>query len=95
MKIITLKREEIDQIFETATSQEDYLLRLYALVIPNFDSVEKVQRWPACSNELWLYIAEKAIEFDKLHQVKTMPGGAWMNCGFSTLDTLEGSLPVS
>ena len=85
-----LTREQVDEVFDRAATQQDYLLGLYRLVIPDFDRVEKVHRWPTISQEFWLYICDKAMAWDRAHNVRALHGGAWLNWGFSSDATIKG-----
>lgn len=78
--------ERIDKIFAEAEHQADYVRGLYREVIPDWDSVEKVHGWPSISERTSRYIYSKATAFDKEHHPGCLPGGAWMNSGFSGHD---------
>jgi hypothetical protein len=82
----TLSHAQIDAIFEEARTQESYLLGLHMAVIPHFEEVKKLEGYVCCSEELWKYIAEKAFAFDKEWAPNVLPGGAWLNWGFSGSD---------
>lgn len=86
MKTVSLPKEKIDEIFEISGSQEEYIIKLYEEVIPNFDKINKLKENPKISKSTNHYLFEKAIKFDnKYHdKEKIIPGGAWMNYGFST-----------
>ncbi len=88
--ITKLCQDDIDNAFRNAATQQHYLEELYGLVIPNFGTFEHLDAYPVCNRDTWVYIAEAAIAFDKNLNVslprnrQIMPGGAWMNSGFST-----------
>jgi len=79
-----LDKETIDKIFKKPKHQNDAVLGLYKTVIPDFDVVEKVQGYPRANPELNKYIFSKFMEFDRKQHPGVMPGGAWMNWGFSS-----------
>lgn len=82
-QLFTLTKEEIDAIFEEATDQFVCLNKLYRLVYPDFDRIEKIDGFPEAGETVWKYICEKFFEFDKKHHPQVMPGGCWLNHGFS------------
>ncbi len=85
---VPLSKEAIDQVFEEAVHQGDYLTGLYKLAIPQWDAVHKVKGYPAINNETWKYICRKAMAFDKEHHPQVLAGGAWINKGFSAGETV-------
>lgn len=79
----------IDKIFkEEFISEHPNQIRLieniYALVIPNWDSVLNVNGFPICDKTSWKYICNKCMDFDEKFFPKVMNGGAWLNNGFSS-----------
>ena len=82
--IVTLTEASIDACFEDAKAQADYVVGLYRLVFPNYDQIASVDGHPACTQKLWTYIADKAMNWDRVHCPGVLPGGAWMNYGFAT-----------
>lgn len=85
-----LPRDLIDHIFETSDTQASYLLALHGAVIDDLAQAEKVEGYVQCSKELWLYLCDKCVAWDKLHCPNAMPGGAWLNQGFSNHPSLRG-----
>lgn len=84
-KTTSITKEFIDNAFESATEQSEYLINLYRKAFPDFDKMESVGGFPIVSTETWTYICRKAIEFDeKHHKNQCISGGLWMNCGFSS-----------
>ena len=80
----------IKAIFEQAKHQADALLDIYRLYIPDFDEIALIHGHPKAGRELWLFIAELFVQFDKVHHPKVMPGGLWLNNGFSHGEKLKG-----
>lgn len=78
-----LKKEEVERIFAEAKDQGEYMVALYKLVIPNWDDVISIDGWPSCNGLTWKAICRLAMEHDEKH-TSAMPGGCWMNKGFST-----------
>lgn len=94
-----LTQEFIDGVFDNAASQEDYLLAIYRRCIHDWDEHQgeawKLRGWPRIHNKTWEYIARKAMDWDRQH-VSALPGGAWINWGFSSDNTLaEWDVDVS
>lgn len=87
--MLKLTQAQIDTCFEQAQEQADYLLSLYRLAFPDFDELVSISGHPSCSEETWLYIGRKAAEFDRLHHDGVMPGGLWLNRGFSSSKTMR------
>lgn len=88
-KPVFITHNQIDDLFDSATHQADYLIGLYRLVYsPYWDEIKKVNGWPEIDDDTNNYIWRKAIEFDQVHHPDCVAGGAWMNNGFSTLKTL-------
>jgi len=88
---IKLDHNAVREIFDTATSQGQYLIGLYKLVFPEWDRIEKVDGWPVCNKATWTAICKACQDFDaKLNKERDwnkqmMVGGAWLNNGFSVL----------
>lgn len=83
---VPLPKEEIDVVFEQADERYGYIFPLYALVIPDWDRVEKVG-WVKVSLHTNKYIMRKAADHDKANGInphKTKPGGVWFDSGFGT-----------
>ena len=77
--------KKIQEIFDKSGDQGEALLRLYMLFIPEFESVVSIGLWPECGKMLHQFIFERFIAFDCIHHPEVMPGGLWLNKGF-TLD---------
>ena len=85
-----LTKKKIDEIFKNAEHTYDYLIELYKLVYQkDWDRLKQLMEFPRCSEELWKYIADKAIQFDKKHG-SGFPGGLWLNNGFSVDHDITG-----
>lgn len=107
-KPIRLDSGKIREAFENAQRQVDYITAIYTMVFPDLDKIEKIGddtlSWPKCSHQFWRYILGLAMEADKRIARETgqmrcgeptfMPGGMWMNNGFTTDDTLEGDVVI-
>lgn len=78
-----LTKDMIDEVFKNAKTQADYIVGLYKLVYPDWDSISKVLGYPAVSDATNTYIFKKAIDWDYWNARNVISGGAWMNHGFS------------
>lgn len=87
--LVVISGEEIDHIFASATHQFDYVVGLYKRLFPDWDAIELIDGYPACNDAFWKRISLKAQKFDEIHHPKVLPGGAWMNKGF----TIEDDVP--
>jgi phage pi2 protein 07 len=90
---LTNKRElksRIRDIFEKSDHQEQILIGLYRMVFPDWDRIIKIDGYPEAGGDLWKFICRQFQEFDRVHHPGCMPGGAWMNTGFSVNNDLEG-----
>lgn len=78
-----LSKKKIDAIFASAGHQVDYLLGLYREILPQYDSIERLEGFPEVDPSTNDYIWQKAILFDREHHPDVLAGGLWMNRGFS------------
>jgi len=83
IKTVELSKETIDDIFDNAVVQYDYLFGLYGAVVPDFEDVKQLLGYPEVSENTVNYIWQRAIEFDKIHHPEVLAGGCWMNSGFT------------
>lgn len=85
---IPLPKERIEAIFASAQHQSEYVLALYRLAIPDFDNVIEVDGFPRAHPTVIDCVFALAIEFDRRHHPNVLPGGMWLNHGFSADPTL-------
>lgn len=91
-----LNREEIEKVFEQNTNQGDVLIDLYRMVFPDWDSIKQLEGYPTIGKDLWQYICQLFINFDKQYHKAVMAGGCWMNTGFSSNETItDNSVDLS
>jgi len=88
-KLIKLDKKTIDNIFEKAQHQQDYVIGLYKIAFPNWSKIKQVHGYPTIHPKTNEYIFGKAIEFDKKHHPNIVNGGLWLNNGFSTIEKVE------
>ena len=49
-------KEFIATLFTKHDHQEDVLIELYKLVLPEWDEISKIKGYPEIGNDMWLYI---------------------------------------
>jgi len=74
----------IKEIFARNDHQDNVIIDLYKMILPEWDDIEKLHGHPVCGENLWLFICELFISFDKEHHPRCLAGGAWINYGFSS-----------
>ena len=79
----------ITAIFDRCDHQQDVLIELYKLLFPGWDSITKIEGYPDAGCDLWHFICRLFQEFDHKHHPDCMPGGLWMNAGFSMDSELQ------
>ena len=85
-----LTKQQILDVFRAADEDEEphqnlYLLGLHAAVVPDWEQVVALGGYCRCNPLTGSFILDLAMKFDREHHPDVMPGGAWMNSGFSTL----------
>ena len=89
LREITTK-EELQQrlldIFEIVDSQNSALVGVYKLVFPDWENIKQIEGFPEVGREMWKYICQLFIEFDRQHHPNVFHGGIWLNNGFSSND---------
>jgi hypothetical protein len=76
-------KARILEVFTQNTDQHYAITGVYRLVIPNWDEIANLVGYPEAGVELSLFISRQCQEFDQKYHPRCMPGGAWMNWGFS------------
>lgn len=85
MKKVYLSEPKVDACFEEKTEQAEVWVALYKLVYPGWDKIEQIDGYPACSPHLNDYIFRKFMAFDAKHHPDVLPGGLWINRGWSSI----------
>ena len=83
-----ITKEQVEQIFASSNHQVEVVEALYRLAFPDYDDIEKLNGFPEAGERLSKLIWDKFFQFDYLHHPDVMPGGRWMNNGFSTNEEL-------
>ena len=79
----------VNRCFAQAEDQGQYMVALYRLAFPDWDEITKIDGWPKAGAALSKYIWDRAIAFDQQYHPEVMAGGAWMNNGFGTDESLQ------
>jgi len=79
-------KQAIQAIFEKheGGNQQDVVVDLYRIAVPDWDRIVKVKGHPQAGYDLNVFIFRCFMEFDRKHHPDVLPGGAWLNWGFST-----------
>lgn len=88
MTMIKLDQRTISRAFATSDNQADVLLSLYRVAHPNMDNIKKINGFPRVSSHTAHVIQKAFIDFDSVYHQDVLPGGLWMNMGFSIDRTL-------
>jgi hypothetical protein len=76
-------KEAILEVFARNIDQHYAITGVYRLVIPDWDEIDKLVGYPEAGTELSHFLCRQCQEFDQKYHPRCMPGGAWMNWGFS------------
>ena len=76
-------RKRIKAIFREQENQSDVLVEIYKLVFPDWERITEVEGYPEAGDDLWKFICGLFMDFDRRNHPDVMPGGMWMNTGFS------------
>ena len=79
----------LQQIFEQAEHQNSALVRIYKLIIPDWDKIERLEGFPEVGQEMWTYICQLFIDLDQRHHPQVLNGGLWINSGFASSEKLD------
>lgn len=82
-------KKHLDDIFTRNNHQSDALEDIYRLVLPDWERIEKVHGYPEAGTGMWEFICKRFQKFDREHHPAVMPGGAWMNAGFSVNRSIQ------
>jgi hypothetical protein len=78
-----ISKKEVDKVFKESKNQQQVCVGLYKLVYPDWDKVKSINGFPKVAEDIDRYIFEKFIEFDQENHTGVLPGGLWLNRGFS------------
>lgn len=84
---VKLNPLDIAKLFTKFNHQSDWILGLFRMIYKDWDKIEDIDGFPICTEFTNKWIFTLAIPFDQLNHPDVMNGGAWMNNGFSTIDS--------
>lgn len=79
----------LQKIFEEANHQTSILVKLYKLLFPDWENIQRIEGYPEVGQGLWDYICNLFIEFDRVNHPECFNGGLWLNNGFASNDRLD------
>ena len=79
----------LQEIFEESEHQDSVIVKLYKMLFPDWEKIQRIEGFPTVGKALDEYIFNLFIEFDREHHTSVFNGGAWINQGFSTNENLE------
>jgi hypothetical protein len=79
----------LQKIFEKSDHQNSVIVKLYKMLFPDWEKIQRIEGFPAVGTALDAYIFNLFVEFDRKHHSSVFNGGAWINQGFSTNESLE------
>ena len=76
-------------IFEESDHQGSVIVKLYKMLFPDWEKIHRIEGFPTVGKALNEYIFNLFVAFDQEHHLSVFNGGAWINQGFSTNESLE------
>ena len=86
-RIIKLPKAKIDEIFLSATDENNAMVSLYRASVPEFDKAKKLLGFPTISRNTAIYIIDKFKELSKNDDVQI--NLLWLNKGFSSDENMK------
>jgi len=77
-------KAKVNEIFESQIRQDAALVEIYKLVLPEWDSIEKIHGYPEVGEAFWKFVCRGFIEFDRKYHPSVFAGGIWLNNGFQS-----------
>jgi hypothetical protein len=74
----------LQEIFENSEHQDAVIVKLYKMLFPDWEKIQRIEGFPEVGKALDDYIFNLFIEFDRKHHPQSFNGGAWLNHGFSS-----------
>ena len=87
--MVKLTKEKINSIGDGCKNEKEFIVKLYEYVVPDWENVKIVKKWPAVSLDTWVYISDVI-----LNKFNPGPGAGfipfmWFNNGFSVRDNCK------
>lgn len=84
----SISMDAVKELAKSAPDQGELIYGIYGLVFPDFDKIAHIVGHPLCSPNTWAKIFKICAYYDREHHPNLLPGGAWMNWGFGSADSL-------
>ena len=78
----------LQEIFEESDHQDSVIVKLYKMLFPDWEKIQRIEGFPTVGKSLDEYIFNLFVAFDQEHHPDVFNGGAWINQGFSTNENL-------
>jgi len=82
-------QQHLQEIFEESDHQSSVIVKLYKMLFPDWEKIQRIEGFPEVGLALNEYIFHLFIEFDIQHNSECFKGGSWINQGFSTNERLD------
>ena len=79
----------LQTIFEKSGHQDSVIVKLYKMLFPDWEKIQRIEGFPSVGKALDEYIFNLFVAFDQEHHPNVFNGGAWINQGFSTNENLD------
>ncbi len=89
IKSIRDLQQYLQKIFEESDHQDSVIVKLYKMLFPDWEKIQRIEGFPVIGQGLWDYICNLFIEFDRENHPGCFKGGLWVNNGFSSSDCLD------
>lgn len=89
IKSIRDLQQHLQEIFEKSDHQDSVIVKLYKMLFPDWEKIQRIEGFPTVGKSLDEYIFNLFVAFDQKHHPSVFNGGAWINQGFSTNESLE------
>ncbi len=89
IKTVRDLQQYLQKIFEESDHQNSVIVKLYKMLFPDWEKIQRIEGYPEVRQVLWNYICNLFIEFDRKNHPKCFKGGLWINNGFSASGCLD------
>lgn len=80
---VQLAEQSVINAAAIASHQAEFLVSLYRMAYSDFDTRPSPLDYPICSKATWQAICEIAMKIDRRLHPNALPGGLWLNSGFT------------
>jgi len=87
LKTVALDKNKVELLFQESDHQSNIIIGLYKMVYPEWNNIQSVNGFPTINEYTNNQLFELFIEFDKKHHPEVYAGGAWLNNGFSSVNS--------